>query len=233
MGNLVLNGSSSGQITLSPPSAAGTNTLTLPAVTDTLVTLAATQTLTNKTLTSPTISSPTMTSPTMSGAVVSAMASSVITSGTAVPTTSGTAVPILTGIPSWVKRVTLSFNGISTSGTSGIIIQLGPSSGYTSTGYTGSSTNGASSTTNTANITAGHGITGAPLAANIYYGTATFTLFSGNTWVGSSVIGSTGTPQFGLGGSAVTLSAALDRIQITTVSTTDTFDAGSINILYE
>ena len=43
-----LNGSTSGSITLDAPAVAGTNTLTLPAVTDTLVGLAATQTLTNK-----------------------------------------------------------------------------------------------------------------------------------------------------------------------------------------
>ena len=31
----------------------------------------------------------------------------------------------------------------------------------------------------------------------------------------------------------VTLSGALDRVRVTTVNGTDTFDAGSINILYE
>jgi len=43
-----LNGATSGSITIDAPAVAGTNTLTLPAVTDTLVGLAATQTLTNK-----------------------------------------------------------------------------------------------------------------------------------------------------------------------------------------
>ena len=43
-----LNGSTSGSVTIDAPAVAGTNTLTLPAVTDTLVGLAATQTLTNK-----------------------------------------------------------------------------------------------------------------------------------------------------------------------------------------
>ena len=33
--------------------------------------------------------------------------------------------------------------------------------------------------------------------------------------------------------STVTLSATLDSVRITTVNGTDTFDAGSINILYE
>ena len=43
-----LNGATSGSVTIDAPAVAGTNTLTLPAVTDTLVGLAATQTLTNK-----------------------------------------------------------------------------------------------------------------------------------------------------------------------------------------
>jgi hypothetical protein len=35
------------------------------------------------------------------------------------------------------------------------------------------------------------------------------------------------------GGGNKTLSATLDRVRITTVNGTDTFDAGSINISYE
>jgi hypothetical protein len=57
-----LNGATSGSVTIDAPAVAGTNTLTLPAVTDTLVGLAATQTLTNKTLTSPIINTATFAS---------------------------------------------------------------------------------------------------------------------------------------------------------------------------
>jgi hypothetical protein len=54
--NLAFSGSTSGTTTVQANSIAGTNTLTLPATTsDTLVGLAATQTLTNKTLTAPVI----------------------------------------------------------------------------------------------------------------------------------------------------------------------------------
>jgi len=51
----VFNGSTSGTITVLATATAGSNTLTLPAATDTLVGRATTDTLTNKTLTSPTI----------------------------------------------------------------------------------------------------------------------------------------------------------------------------------
>jgi len=50
MGNVTLNGATSGSITIAPPAVAGTNTLSLPAATDTIVTLAASQTLTNKSI---------------------------------------------------------------------------------------------------------------------------------------------------------------------------------------
>lgn len=54
-----IKGSSSGTTTL-VASAVASGTLTLPAITDTVVSLTATQTLTNKTLTSPTINTPTI-----------------------------------------------------------------------------------------------------------------------------------------------------------------------------
>jgi len=53
MSALVLNGFTSGQVTLSPPAVAGTNTLTLPAATGTVlastaVSSSSTNTVTNK-----------------------------------------------------------------------------------------------------------------------------------------------------------------------------------------
>ena len=50
MGDIILAGSTSGSITVAPPAVAGSGTLTLPTGTDTLVGLAATQTLTNKSI---------------------------------------------------------------------------------------------------------------------------------------------------------------------------------------
>jgi hypothetical protein len=55
MAKLILNGSTSGSVTLESPAVSGTTTLTLPTTTDTLVGKTTTDTLTNKTLTSPVI----------------------------------------------------------------------------------------------------------------------------------------------------------------------------------
>jgi hypothetical protein len=63
MASVVISGDTSGAITVSAPAVAGTNTLTLPAVTDTLTGIAATQTLTNKTLTSPVLTTPNLGTP--------------------------------------------------------------------------------------------------------------------------------------------------------------------------
>ena len=57
-----------------------------------------------------------------------------IVRGTTVASTSGTAIDF-TSIPSWVKRITFMFSGVSTSGTSNTIIQLGTSGGFVTSGY--------------------------------------------------------------------------------------------------
>ena len=60
--------------------------------------------------------------PNGTGTLVVSGINSAITAGTAVASTSGTSIDF-TGIPSWVKRITVMFNGVSTNGTSNIQIQ--------------------------------------------------------------------------------------------------------------
>lgn len=153
-----------------------------------------------------------------------------IVQGTAQASTSGTSLDF-TGIPSWVKRVTVMFNGVSTSGTSFGLVQLGTSGGVTATGYTGSNAfSGASSAGQ--NATTGFGF-GNNSASFTFSGVMFIVNVSGNIWVASHSGGSTNTNIACMGGGNVTLSAVLDRVRITTVNGTDTFDAGSVNIMYE
>lgn len=153
---------------------------------------------------------------------------SLLTSGTAQASTSGTSIDF-TGIPSWVKRITVIFNGVSTNGTSQPQVQLGISSGIQTTGYLSGGSQASAGT----NSTTGLLISGFNGAADIRYGKMEIVSFGSNQWVSSCVVGLSNTGLAGLAGGSVTIGGTLDRIRITTVNGTDTFDAGSINILYE
>ena len=157
----------------------------------------------------------------------------VINSGTAQNSTSGTSIDF-TSIPSGVRRVTVMLNGTSLSGTSNIRFQLGSSGGVETTGYATANVNlQQAGTVTVQNITAGFDLN-IGVAADAVSGHLVLTNISGNIWIGSGVFASTSgtTTIFNTAGSKTT-AATLDRIRITTVNGTDTFDAGSINILYE
>jgi hypothetical protein len=156
-----------------------------------------------------------------------------ITSGTAV-TASGTSVNF-TGIPSGVKRITVMFNGVSTSGSSNPLIQIGSGSFTTSSYLSASNNNSNLSSTTGVGSTSGY-IFASGSSANILYGNLIICNISGNSWVASHSIGLISSGSYYVvygGGASPALSGALDRVRITTVNGTDTFDAGSINILFE
>lgn len=148
--------------------------------------------------------------------------------GTAVASTSGTSINF-TSLPSWVKRITVVFSGVSLSGTSNYLVQLGTSSGVVTTGYS-SGGNGYGANVSS---TAGHIVQGAS-AARLTSAIVTITNITGNTWVGAATYGADpATAGSGVTTMNIALSGTLDRVTITTVNGTDTFDAGNINILYE
>jgi len=151
-----------------------------------------------------------------------------ITSGTAVASTSGTSIDF-TGLPAWVKRITVIIKGMSTSGTSNPVIQLGSGS-VTTTGYLTSTWQ--ANTTN-ANNTNGFVIRGTTTAALVQSGNLIINLLGSNIYVASGIFSQTGGADSIIVGGDITLSGALDRVRITTTNGTDTFDAGSVNILYE
>ena len=152
-----------------------------------------------------------------------------ITSGTAVASTSGTSIDF-TGIPSWVKRVTVMFSGVSTSGTSTKLVQIGSGSivttGYLSTGSSIGSASAASTNSTTGFLIYSNA------ATDLISGTMILNLVSGNTWI-SSLSAKSFTTGSVVGGGDITLSGVLDRVRITTTNGTDTFDAGSVNLLWE
>jgi hypothetical protein len=185
-------------------------------------------------ITSPTI---TTTGVIVSGTTV-ADATAVIrplVSATSVASTSGTSIDF-TSIPSWVKRITVMFNGVSLSGTALPLIQLGDSGGIETTGYLGCGTNtraGTDVNIDTTSDTTGFRIGSGTNATVAIAGAVTITNVSGNIWVASGTCASTTEAVMRWSAGNKTLSDVLDRIRITTTNGTDTFDAGSINILYE
>lgn len=156
--------------------------------------------------------------------------SGTITAATSQATTSGTSIDF-TGIPSWVKKITVMFSGVSLNGTANYLIQIGSGSVET-TGYTSTSiiTTNASSSAGTSS-TSGFLMYGAN-AASVVTGHMRLTLVGSNLWV-SSHSGLTNTTTIIGGAGNKTASSTIDRIRITTTNGTDTFDAGSINIHYE
>jgi hypothetical protein len=142
----------------------------------------------------------------------------------------GTSVDF-TGIPSWVKRITLIWEGVSTNGNSSPLVQLGDSGGFEITGYlgTGSLT---VSTVASSNFTTGFGERSQDAAA-VRHGLWTITNTSGNVWVCSGALGRSDGGATSVTGGSKTLSDVLTQIRITTVNGTDSYDAGNFNILFE
>jgi hypothetical protein len=158
-----------------------------------------------------------------------------LTASTAVTCAGQTSIDF-TNIPSWVKRITVLFNTVSTNGSSVLQIQLGSGS-IDATSYTGAATNIDGAIGGSANST-GFQLSDANSAASTMMGIATIALLGSNIWIFSAngTLGSAAQNNT-VGAGVKTLSGTLDRIRITTVNGTDTFDttpsAGSINILYE
>lgn len=207
--SLVLQSSGGGSVTLQEPATASNRTLNLPDATGT-VTL------------NPASGAYVTTSD--SGTVTPAMLSQKLTLDTAKASTSGNAVDF-TGIPSWVTRIMVVFRGVSTNGTNAFLIQIGSGSVLTS-GYTSLGTGGGSPAT----ASNGFRLGGAIVAANTYNGVITLVRQDGNSWVAAGNVADSAAVYTTNG--TVTLSGALDRVRAST-SSGDTFDAGSINILYE
>ena len=203
-----LNSTGGGSVTLTTPSTASDFTATFPANTGNVVTTGSSAVVTPAMLTQP------------------------LTSGTAV-TASGTSVDF-TGIPSWVKRVTVMLSGVSTSGTSSLRFQLGDSGGIENTGYASNAlTSSTSAAVNIANSTAGFDGGSIASSSNVFNGALVLTNVTSNTWVCQGSISNTGDSRFMSISGGKSLSDTLTQVRITTVNGTDTFDAGSINILYE
>jgi len=158
-----------------------------------------------------------------------------IVRATAVASTSGTSITF-SSIPSWVERITVALSGVSVSGTQVMQVQLGTGGVATTSGYAASA-----GVFVTGNITSANSLTtgfafnnsGGGGATQTWSGLVTLVSITGNTWVCSAQVTDTTNVRMGSGGGVISLAGVLDMIRLTTVGGTDTFDAGTVNIIYE
>ena len=153
-----------------------------------------------------------------------------ITSGTTVASTSGTSIDF-TSISSWVKRITVMFQGVSTNSTSLWLLQLGTSSGVTTSGYLGRVA-GISGSAFSA-YSAGFTLLSDSTNGAILHGVIQVVTLGSNNFAMSGILSRSDGGNVYISGGSIALGGVLDRVRLTTVNGTDVFDAGSVNILYE
>jgi hypothetical protein len=163
---------------------------------------------------------------TSNGTTWASTAPSGVTLGTAVTCVSQSNIDY-TSLPSGLKRITVAFNEVACGGN--ILIQLGTSSGFETTGYVSTSTQldnvGASAAiSSTTGICA---FAGGPNLSGVYV----ICSLGSNIW-SASMVGKCDTIRTTQAGGAKTLGGTLDRIRITTTNGT-TYTSGIVNILYE
>jgi uncharacterized cupin superfamily protein len=151
--------------------------------------------------------------------------------GTEQASTSGTTIDFT--IPSWAKKITVQFVGVSTSGTNSLLVQIGDSGGVEDTGYL-SATSGLDTGVTSANSTAGF-IVAAVSAGSVLHGSVVLTLedASNFTWVSAGTLAFSSSAATSVSAGSKSLSAALTTVRVTTAGGSDTFDAGAINVIYE
>jgi len=148
-----------------------------------------------------------------------------LTRETAQATTSGTSFDF-TGIPSWVQRITVIFSSVSIDATDDLLIQVGDAGGIETTGYVSRSSEGGDNSTSTSGY-----VIRINSGSNIASGTLSIVNVSGNTWISSHVV-DRGSSSTSVGAGSKTLSDVLTQVRLTT-PLGSSFDAGSVNILYE
>jgi hypothetical protein len=124
------------------------------------------------------------------------------------------------------------FQGVSTNGSSDYQIRIGTGT-VTTSGYAAVNVSTAGGGIGTSSYTSGFVFVVPGGASASHSGSVTLSNITGNAWVSNGFVPATDTTRGNISGGSITLGGVLDIVRITTVNGTDTFDAGSVNILYE
>lgn len=147
-------------------------------------------------------------------------------SGTKVATTSGTAFDF-TGIPSWAKKITVMFDGVSLSGTDDILVQAG-SGAIETTGYS------SVSATSSGSVSTSGFVARSSVATKTQCGQLVIELLDAatNRCTSAHTVGDPDGGTVSSGGGVKSFSGAIDRIRVTRTGS-NTFDGGQVNIKWE
>lgn len=165
------------------------------------------------------------------GSITAGSGNVMLVQSTSKVTTSGTNIDF-TSLPSWVKRITVMFQDVSTNGSANIIVQLGTSGGFQTSSYKGGISSGNNAIVTSA-MSSGFDCAVTNGATATMQGQIIITNHNGNVWVMSGITHHSETTTFCFSAGSVSLSGALTQLRLTTVGGTNTFDNGAVNIIYE
>ena len=153
-----------------------------------------------------------------------------LTSGTA-QAASGATVSF-TGIPSWAKRITVLLKAVTTVSTGLPAIRAGAGS-YEATGYSAiNNAIGSVSASSSASVTTSWDLQNSGGSANIYSGQLVITRLEGYVYTIAGQV-SYGSVSTALTTGYKTFSGDISQLQLLMSTGVDTFNGGSINIMYE
>ena len=134
-------------------------------------------------------------------------------------------------IPTWAKKITVMFVGVSTSSTGTKIIQIGTGGSPETSGYLGAGGQTSGSAAATTNYTTGFGIRSST-AADILHGSVDISFASANYWVANGVVSKSDAAVSYQTSGSKSLAGALDTVVVTTTGT-DVFDSGFVALQYQ
>ena len=148
-----------------------------------------------------------------------------------VATTSGNSVAV-TGLPVGIRNIAVFLQDVSSTGSNEFALQVSTGTTFATSGYKAASWNGANVDARATGLMLTYGVA----AGETRDGAIRLALadVTNNTWVSTGLLnqGSSSSLMNGSSGTK-SLSGALTQIRITTVGGSDTFDAGSINLMYQ
>ena len=132
-------------------------------------------------------------------------------------------------IPSWATRITIGFSGVTSTGTTNLMVQIGDAGGIENTGYVSTATSSAGFDTQT---TTGFLVTASMAASDAVNGTCTLVNIVNNKWAQSSVIRRSSTSVNMCAGTK-DLDGTLTQLILIWTGGTALFDGGTVNAWYE